>query len=104
MTTTAYQQKVDTLRKQLSQDVPVACWLDRVQETQDGTLLVSFGSGVSKPETLSIASLNIQGCKHTEKEEEQGKGKGADKLELLVRDFITGIVNVWNALAHVYRP
>ena len=87
MTTTAYQLKVDTLRKQLGQDVPVACWLDRVHETQDGTLLVSFGSGVSKPERISIASINIQGCKHTEKEEEQGKGKGADKLELLVNDF-----------------
>ena len=35
------------------------------------------------PETLSIASLNIQGCKHTEKEEEQGKGKGADKLDAM---------------------
>lgn len=89
MTTTAYKQKVDALRKQLDQDVSVACWSDRIQEAPDGTLEVSFGSsGISKPRTISIASLNIQGCKHTESEEEQGKGKGVDKLELLVRDII----------------
>ena len=51
-------------------------------------LAVSFGSGISKPRTISIASLNIQGCKHLEEEKEQGKGKGADKLELLVKDFV----------------
>ena len=85
---TAYQLKIAALRKQLDQDVPVSCWSDRIREEPDGTLAVSFGSGISKPRTISIASLNIQGCKHLEEEKEQGKGKGADKLELLVKDFV----------------
>ena len=85
--TTAYQQKIAALRKQLDQDVPITCWSDRIREESDGTLAVSFGSGISKPRTISIASLNIQGCKHLEEEKEQGKEKGADKLELLVGDF-----------------
>ena len=59
--TTAYQQKIAALRKQLDQDVPVTCWSDRIREEPDGTLAVSFGSGISKPRTISsIASFNMK--------------------------------------------
>ena len=84
---TAYQLKIAALRKQLDQDVPVTCWSDRIREEPDGTLAVSFGSGISKPRTISIASLNIQVCKHLEEVKEQRKKKGADRLELQVEDF-----------------
>lgn len=66
---------------QLSQDVLVDCWSDRIREAPDGSLEVSFGGTTSKPRTISFTSLNVNGCNHL-------TDRGEEKLQFLVRDII----------------
>ena len=74
-------ERIARLRKQLSQDVLVDCWSDRIREAPDGSLEVSFGGTTSKPNTISFTSLNINGCNHL-------TDRGEEKLQFLVRDII----------------
>ena len=56
-------ERIARLRKQLSQDVLVDCWSDRIREAPDGNLEVSFGGTTSKPRTISFTSA--VGCTAT---------------------------------------